>query len=147
MKRSFVRTIHNLIDRIPRPAWGGLAFLCASFIIAMGQRPANRIPRLNYIPNLDKLLHGLAYAGLASLVLRALVPRRASQPVPGGLLAWLAVVVLPSLVGVADELLQGWAQRGRSSDVRDWLADTTGAAVVLAMAAWHRHQVRAREGR
>ncbi len=70
----------------------------------------------------DKALHAVEYAGLALLVALALLasnvrPRRALG------LALLAA----SLYGATDELHQLFVP-GRSSDVRDWLADSIGAA-------------------
>ena len=75
----------------------------------------------------DKLLHLTEYAGLAVLIGRAL--RREGLNV-------LPVIVLSvlctSFYGATDEFHQ-WFVPGRTSDVRDWTADTLGAtAGVLA---------------
>jgi VanZ family protein len=79
----------------------------------------------------DKTLHGVAYAGLALLTLRALA---------GG--AWAGVtaraaitaVALAAAYGVTDEVHQLFVP-GRVFDARDMLADLTGAAAACA-AAW-----------
>jgi len=137
-----MKAFDRLIDATPRWLYGVGAVACAGIIIAVGQRPAKKLPKLDQLPSQDKILHFLAYAGLAALVLRFFVPRRASQEVPGGIWAWGAVVFFPSLVGALDEVLQGLARRGRSSDINDWLADTLGGTLVLALALWHRSRVR-----
>jgi VanZ family protein len=134
--------LDQVIDRLPRPIWALGAALCAATIIAMGQRPASKLPRLDQFDAQDKVLHFLAYAGLASLVLRFFVPRRASAPVPGGVWAWAMVAVIPASVGAIDEIGQALANRGRSGDVMDWIADTAGGLVVLGIALWHRQRVR-----
>ena len=74
----------------------------------------------------DKLLHALEYSGLALLFCRALT---------GEGLGWLAAlataVLLASLYGMSDEWHQAFVPL-RNSDVRDWVADTLGAALGAA---------------
>ena len=76
----------------------------------------------------DKLLHAVAYFGLALLVLFA-----AQEGRPGPLTAIDAVVALLVSIGygVTDELHQLFVP-GRSADARDLLADAAGAATALA---------------
>jgi VanZ family protein len=71
----------------------------------------------------DKLLHVTEYAGLAFLLGRALVGEGL-----GYLGACVLAVVLTSAYGASDEYHQFFVPM-RSSDVRDWAADTLGAAV------------------
>ena len=71
----------------------------------------------------DKLLHASEYGGLAALFARALA---------GEGLGWIAAavlaVVLTSAYGVTDEYHQSFVPT-RSSDLRDWSADTLGATL------------------
>jgi VanZ family protein len=75
----------------------------------------------------DKALHAAEYAGLGSLLSLAflasgVVPRR----------ALLLGVLGASLYGGSDELHQAFVPN-RSSDVRDWAADTVGGALGAAV--------------
>ena len=74
----------------------------------------------------DKLLHAAEYAGLAALLARALI----GEGVNLGR-ACLLAVVLTSAYGATDEFHQ-WFVPMRSSDVRDWVADSAGAAIGAA---------------
>lgn len=79
----------------------------------------------------DWLQHGLAYAGLAVVSLRALAGGRWSRVTRGTLVAaWL----IAALYGVSDEFHQSFVPE-RTSDIRDVIADAAGAALGLA-AAW-----------
>lgn len=69
---------------------------------------------------LDKLIHAGLYAVLAALWLWAR-PGKPSQ-----------ALALASLYGAVDEWHQSWVP-GRSADAWDWLADTAGASLVLAL--------------
>ncbi|MGB7217205.1 MAG: VanZ family protein [Vicinamibacterales bacterium] len=75
----------------------------------------------------DKLLHATEYAGLAFLVCRALMGEGV-----GWLLAACAALLLTSAYGASDEWHQAFVPL-RSVDVRDWLADTIGAALGAAI--------------
>ncbi len=82
----------------------------------------------------DKLLHMVEYAGLALLVGRAWIGE--------GTPTWKAVlmaIVLSSLYAATDEWHQAYVPF-RSSDVRDWTADTVGAmlgaGVLLVLSSW-----------
>jgi VanZ family protein len=76
----------------------------------------------------DKLLHFIEYGGLAVLLFRAFT---------GEGLRWLPAAVLAIVTtsgyGASDEFHQAFVPN-RSSDIRDWMADTIGAT--LAIAAW-----------
>jgi VanZ family protein len=74
----------------------------------------------------DKLAHFCAYGLLGSLVLRAL----------GG--SWrgaVAAVVIASAYGASDEWHQSFVP-GRSPEAADWIADTLGAIVAVALYTW-----------
>ena len=87
----------------------------------------------------DKTLHGVAYAGLALLTLRALAGGAWSGVTAAG--AFVAAV-LASAYGVGDEVHQ-WFVPGRQFDPRDMLADAVGAGGACA-AAWLIARVRGR---
>jgi VanZ family protein len=73
----------------------------------------------------DKVLHFVAYAGLAFLAAAYLQFRKASM-------GWLEVVGVWTLAvsyGVLDEITQ--IPVGRTADPLDWLADAAGAAAGL----------------
>ena len=82
----------------------------------------------NPLPELTKhvtdwILHAVEYAGLAVLLCRALI---------GEGLGWLLSVVLAltatSVYGASDEWHQAFVPL-RSSEVRDWMADTIGGVI------------------
>ena len=74
------------------------------------------------ISNFDKVAHFSVYGLLATLL-----GRLGRGPRAG----WLALLAT-SLFGVSDEWHQSFVP-GRSSDVADWLADTSGGALALAL--------------
>jgi len=77
----------------------------------------------------DKALHCIEYGGLALLLCRALL---------GEGIGWSAALVMAlvatSAYGASDEWHQSFTP-GRSPDVRDWMADSLGAAIGLAATA------------
>ena len=116
------------------------AAVYAIFLLLLGQRPAVEISKLDWAGFLaggDKIAHGAAYCILGALVWRAQVPRSrklsafTSHPA-------ISTVLLVAMWGGLDELSQGLANRGRSMSIFDLLADTSGALVALAAAAWFR---------
>jgi len=81
----------------------------------------------------DKPLHGLAYLGLAVVVVRAVV-----GGLPGRIDMWGATTAILITVGyaVTDEVHQMFVP-GRSAEVYDLLADAGGAiAGTVAWRAW-----------
>jgi VanZ family protein len=87
------------------------------------------------IANLDKLEHFSVYGLLATLLVRL---GRGSRAV------WLALLAA-SLYGASDEWHQSFVP-GRTCDVFDWLADTTGAALAIALYRlwpWYRTRLEA----
>jgi VanZ family protein len=71
----------------------------------------------------DKLLHTFEYGALAMLLTRALAGEGLSYA-----RAAVLAVLLTSMYGATDEYHQ-WFVPMRTSDLRDWIADTTGAAI------------------
>jgi len=76
----------------------------------------------------DKDGHGLLYAGLAVLVLRAASGARWEGVT---LRAAAAAVAFAAVYGITDEFHQ-WFMPGRTADVNDWVADCSGAAAAVA---------------
>ena len=84
-------------------------------------------------PGTDKPLHGLAYLGLAIVVVRAVVGN-----LPGRIDVWAATIAILITVGyaVTDEVHQMFV-RGRTAEMYDLLADATGAIAGTAVCwAW-----------
>ncbi len=113
----------------------GRVALAAAYTFAVlfvGQRPASEIPKLGFgfgfIPT-DKAAHFCMYGLLAWLVLRAAGNRRVSASLALAAVGWVM------LVGATDELWQSIANRGRTGDPMDWIADVCGA--LGAVIAWH----------
>ncbi len=77
----------------------------------------------------DKVEHFTAYGGFALTLLWGLSGGRLSTVSWGTALAALA---LASIYGVTDELHQYFVP-GRSCDVHDWMADTSGAAIAVML--------------
>jgi VanZ family protein len=74
----------------------------------------------------DKLLHFGAYCGLAILLLSWRITR-GRVSIRQLLVFWLMI----GAYGIFDEVTQPLV--GRDSDIKDWLADLTGAAIGLAV--------------
>jgi VanZ family protein len=89
----------------------------------------------------DKTQHALAYAGLATLAVRATAGGRVGGiTVPALLTAW----VVAAAYGVSDELHQAFVP-GRSADVADAVADALGAAAAVVAAGAFGIIVRSRD--
>ena len=116
-----------------RGVWGRwiVVFVAAAAIYYFSGRPVIGavVPPFAHA---DKVMHALAYAVFAALILRALWADDA-RPVAVGVL--VLGVLLAAAYGATDELHQRCVP-GRSCDVYDWLADAAGAAV--AAAAWRK---------
>jgi VanZ family protein len=80
----------------------------------------------------DKLCHVMFFGLLAFLFWRFVETFR--KPTPSWLV-WLALVWI-GLYAALDEWSQDFVRRG--TDVIDWLADTLGVLVVLAVLEWRR---------
>lgn len=108
--------------------WGPVALYMAVLFALSAQAT---LPGASLTP--DWTQHGLAYAGLAVVTARALAGGRWAGVAAGSLIAaW----VIATLYGVSDEVHQAFVP-GRMADVRDVIADATGAALALsALGAW-----------
>jgi VanZ family protein len=122
-----------------RRAWALWAPVC---VYALGIFISSSIEQPAVLPASvgDKTLHALAYAGLGLLTLRALA-RGTWRGVTAKVA--MAAAVLAGAYGVSDELHQRFVP-GRQFDMRDMLADASGAGLASA-AAWLVARVRARQ--
>lgn len=77
----------------------------------------------------DKLVHMMIYAVLAVLFARAVA---FSSPKPWPFLIWIMSVAFVSFYGITDEFHQSFVD-GRSSDLRDWVADLIGGSIGAAL--------------
>lgn len=103
-------------------------YLAIVFWLSAQSRPLPFLP-----PELwafDKLLHAAEYAVLGMLLAAALGGERLA---PGRVLLW--AVLLASAYGASDEIHQAFVPN-RSCDLRDWIADTAGAAIGAGIAAF-----------
>ncbi len=120
-------------SRDRRLALGADVFPAAAYVGAIfytGLIRLAKLPEVGFMPT-DKLLHALAFGGLALLLVRAaraLLPRH-----PFGRRLVLAVIGA-SLFGALLELCQSFVPY-RSAEFLDWLADTLGAACAVGLFA------------
>ena len=120
----------------PRARWTA-AGLWMVLLWWLSSRPVLPGPDL---PFLDKAEHGAAYAVLAMLLARALLPVRAlaSRPIAE---RWSLIILACTLYGVFDELHQAFVP-GRFPDAWDVAADAGGAlAAALVLGAARRPRV------
>lgn len=108
--------------------WGPVA-AWMGFIQYASVRPVVEIPP-ETIPHTDKLLHALAYALLALLLVRAL---RSSSTLKAADIA-LAAFAWSTAFGAAQEMLQYFLPN-RTCDLFDLLANAAGAGLAV-LAAW-----------
>lgn len=99
----------------------------AALIFVASSRSTVTGPR---IPHFDKVVHFSVYGLLATLVCRQGRGWRA---------AGLSVLVV-SAYGASDEWHQSFVP-GRSTELADWIADTAGAALAVALyVGWERYR-------
>ena len=105
--------------------WGPVALYALAIFIE------SSISRVPAFPSgfTDKDGHGLLYAGLAVLVLRAASGARWEGVT---LRTGAAAVAFAAVYGSTDEFHQ-WFVPGRTADVYDWVADYTGAVAAVAV--------------
>lgn len=102
-----------------------LPFVLAGTITLCSGFPA-AVPEVSWFEP-DKLGHFAAYGALATAVLR--IPGMKNWP---GLGLWWAAVIA-SAYGAGDEWRQSLTAGIRSPDWHDWLADTIGAVMAVAL--------------
>jgi VanZ family protein len=121
----------------PHPAWLVPALAYAGLIFWLSSQ-SNPLPYLT-ARVWDKALHGVEYAALAALLALGLdhVTRLGLRRVG------LRAALLASLYGASDELHQAFVP-GRSCELLDWAADTTGALLGAALTVVFLRRWRAR---
>jgi len=104
------------------------AILVAAVIFLASSRSRVAAPN---VANVDKYAHFFVYGLLGTLLVRALGGWRGA--------AW-AALALASAYGVTDEFHQSFVP-GRSCEVADWVADTSGAALAIGLyVLWARYR-------
>ena len=99
-------------------------FILCGIIFWLSSLSNPPVPEAFRFPNADKLLHALAFGAVgASAALGSMVRKNAI-----GLEVFLEAWILTAFYGFIDEIHQRFTP-SRSSDVADWLADVTGAAI------------------
>jgi VanZ family protein len=112
----------SLLAFLPVAAYAGIIFWLSS-----QPNPLPFLPR-EWLSQ-DKILHATEYAVLGAMLVVAL---RLAGLSPSR--ALVLAVVLASAYGASDEVHQFFVP-GRSADVRDWVADTLGAALGAGLAS------------
>lgn len=115
------------------------ALALAAGLTWLSQQPAYPFG-IQLPPPLDKLAHGSAYALLALLMETALARTRPDLPLYRRHLLVFAAV---SAFGALDEWHQSFVP-GRDCEVLDWVADTAGGVLGLALISLSRLRARAR---
>lgn len=115
LKPMCISQLRSQRRRVLAVAAGGVFY--AALLILGSQPEAATALRLTLFN--DKLLHALAYGGLAGFLFLGL----AAPPLRRSL--WVVAIV--AVLGAVDELIQA-ALPHREADVRDWLVDLAGAA-------------------
>ena len=105
------------------------AVVYASALFYGGLVRIGTLPQVGFVAT-DKLLHALAFGGLALLTARALHWHRADSPLRRKLVLGGAG---SSLLGLLLELCQALTAY-RSADVWDWVADSVGALLAIGLA-------------
>ena len=109
------------------------ALLWAAVVFTLTSIPN---PNLPGVPGGDKVAHTMMYGVLGVLVAYALAPSRRR-------VAWLGVAFLiTAAVAAVDEVHQRYIP-GRSESAADWIADISGAGLVLLVSAalWRRREL------
>jgi VanZ family protein len=110
---------------IPPIIWAALIFVASSI-------PSSDIPKAKIL-EFDKAIHLSIYFVFAFLIFRAFSYDGFSSKLHAAA-AWVTVL-LAAFYGATDEFHQFFVP-GRSMDVFDWLADTSGAILAVALAAY-----------
>ena len=106
--------------------WGPAAAWAACILVATWI-PGAKLPRIPAPAGTDKVVHFLFFAVLGALVVAAM---RARWSVRAPMLVLIAIAAF----GAMDEYVQQFIP-GRTMELFDWIADVTGAAVGIAIAA------------
>ncbi|MBI3891409.1 MAG: VanZ family protein [Candidatus Wallbacteria bacterium] len=116
----------------PRPtrfAWlPAFAYMALIFFMSSRHSLVESVPRHWRFRLIDKVGHLGEYGLLAALLRRPVRDSRLARALGAG----AAVVLIASLYGASDELHQYFVPY-RSCELGDWLSDTLGAAIAVAL--------------
>ncbi len=114
-------------------AWApAIVYAALIFALSSLSQPPPFVPP--ELLSLDKLVHLAEYAVLGALLARAL--RAGGRPAAR---VFAGALLLGSLYGASDELHQAFVPK-RTAEVRDWAADSAGAALGAAAVAFLRRR-------
>ena len=105
-----------------------LAVVWMGMLFWLSHQPSIDAPML--FPGQDKVFHASVYGILGFFLLGAMRPATAGYTRD----QIRTSVIIASLYGISDEFHQAFVP-GRSPDVLDWLADTTGALLAAILLA------------
>lgn len=114
-------------------AWGPAIFCMAAIFFLSSQ---SKLPEPPLVGGFDKAQHFIAYFVLGTLALRGAL----MFPLKLRIGPYIQALILASLYGASDEFHQHFVP-GRTMDVRDWLADTAGALIALALVWLYYHYI------
>jgi VanZ family protein len=113
--------------------WKDASFTLGYCLVIWWLSSRSHVPKLGVdIPNLDKFVHAVLYAGLAATVYRGL--RNAGSPPSRNMLLY-APLAFVAAYGIIDELHQSFVPL-RTCSFADLVADVTGATL-FQIAAFH----------
>jgi VanZ family protein len=118
MSNAITPSSPDLSPAKPAGHWLWAVAVVATVFIASGR---GRVAGPDIV-NFDKLVHAAVFGLTATLLARSFVRRR---------FAWWAVLIV-SAYGAADEFHQYFTP-GRTASVADWVADTLGASLAVAL--------------
>ena len=103
--------------------WLAVAIFCTAATLVLTHLPQETIPSVLRKSGLDKLQHALAYGVIMLLFLMAL-------KTPSNVLSVMRLFLVVAVIGVIDELTQGFADRTPS--IADFAANIVGMLVVIS---------------
>jgi VanZ family protein len=105
-----------------------LALVWMAYIFYLSHQPSLDLPSL--FENQDKVMHFVTYGILGVFLLGAM----ALPPAGYGTAQVALATLIASLYGISDEFHQSFVP-GRTPDVVDWIADTSGALLAALLLA------------
>lgn len=110
-----------------------LAYLVCLFVATHIPLDGDLSPTAQKLLSWDKAGHAVLYGGLAAVAAIVVSLRRPDRDSNGGLTlaACATIVITVSALGAISELIQPLTNRQR--DLNDWLADTAGAIIAVAV--------------
>lgn len=127
-----IHTLVELMERVGSRAWRRITLLYWLALTAGTHWPKLRIGAPGLIP-VDKILHALAFAGLAGLLmLTRLLDRQAPRSFAARNINRSCAAAL--VLAVIDEATQHWPALDRFARLDDFIADVIGVALAWGVA-------------